>query len=100
MKTMQYFKNAVTLKLDTSLCNGCGMCIIVCPHAVFEIIHGKAKITDIDDCMECGACTMNCKTGALTVRSGVGCAAGILNGILTNSEPSCDCSKTSEKNCC
>jgi NAD-dependent dihydropyrimidine dehydrogenase PreA subunit len=67
MKTMQYLKNTVTLKLDTNLCNGCGMCAIVCPHAVFEIIRGKANITDIDDCMECGACARNCKTGAITV---------------------------------
>jgi NAD-dependent dihydropyrimidine dehydrogenase PreA subunit len=100
MKTMQYLKNTVTLKLDASLCNGCGMCAIVCPHAVFEIIGHKARITDIDDCMECGACALNCKFGAITVKSGVGCAAGIINGILTNSEPTCDCSKTSEKNCC
>jgi NAD-dependent dihydropyrimidine dehydrogenase PreA subunit len=100
MKTMQYLKNTVTLKLDTNLCNGCGMCAIVCPHAVFEIIRGKANITDIDDCMECGACARNCKTGTITVNSGVGCAAGIIRGILTNSEPTCDCSKAKETNCC
>ncbi len=97
---MQYLKNTVTLKLDDMLCNGCGMCAVVCPHAVFEIMKGKARITDIDDCMECGACARNCKYGAITVKSGVGCAAGIINGILTNSEPTCDCSSSKEKNCC
>ena len=102
MKTMQYLKNTVTLKLDCSLCNGCGICTTVCPHAVFEIKYRKAQIIDIDDCMECGACAMNCQVGAITVKSGVGCVTGIINGILRNSEPSCDCSedKKSKTDCC
>lgn len=64
---------------------------MVCPHAVFEIVDKKARIIDIDDCMECGACALNCQSGAISVKSGVGCAAAVLNGILTNSSPSCDC---------
>jgi len=97
---MQYFKNVVTLKLDNELCTGCGMCVIVCPHAVFEINRGKAQILDINDCMECGACSLNCKFGAITVRSGVGCASGILNGILNGTEPSCDCGDGEKNSCC
>jgi NAD-dependent dihydropyrimidine dehydrogenase PreA subunit len=97
---MQYLKNVVTLKLNQELCNGCGMCTNVCPHAVFEITNGKAGIRDINDCMECGACARNCRYGAISVRSGVGCAAGILNGILSNTEPTCGCSSGSEKGCC
>lgn len=104
MKTMQYLKNVVTLKLNTELCNGCRMCTTVCPHAVFEIKEKRAIIANINDCMECGACALNCQTGAITVKSGVGCAAGIINGILNNSDPSCDCvqenSKTVENKCC
>lgn len=98
---MQYLRNVVTLQLNPALCTGCGMCTVVCPRAVFEMRDKKAHILDKDDCMECGACALNCKHGALTVRSGVGCAAGILNGILNGTEPSCDCSSTSSKqNCC
>jgi NAD-dependent dihydropyrimidine dehydrogenase PreA subunit len=97
---MQYLKNVVTLKLNQELCTGCGMCTNVCPHAVFEIANGKTRIKEINDCMECGACARNCKYGAIAVRSGVGCAAGILNGILNNSEPTCGCSSENEKACC
>ncbi len=93
---MQYLKNVSTLKLNTELCSGCGMCRIVCPHEVFEIINSKAKITDIDNCMECGACALNCKYEAISVRSGVGCATGILNSILKGKEAECDCSDS----CC
>jgi NAD-dependent dihydropyrimidine dehydrogenase PreA subunit len=99
MKTLQYLKNEVTLKLNADLCTGCGMCTMVCPHAVFEVVNGKARIIDIDDCMECGACSNNCRFGAITVKAGVGCAAGILNGILRGTEPSCDCSNRTEA-CC
>ena len=99
MKTLQYLKNVVTLKLNADLCTGCGMCTVVCPHAVFEVVNGKARIVDIDDCMECGACSNTCRFGAISVKAGVGCAAGILNGILRGTEPSCDCS-TGTKACC
>ena len=88
---MQYLKNVVTLKLNDDLCTGCGMCLIVCPHSVFEMNKGKAYINNLNSCMECGACELNCKFGAIDVKSGVGCAAGIINGILKGTEASCDC---------
>jgi NAD-dependent dihydropyrimidine dehydrogenase PreA subunit len=97
---MQYLKNIVTLKLESEKCTGCGMCAIVCPHNVFKIQNGKAIIQDIDSCMECGACAKNCRFGALSVRSGVGCAAGILNGIYRGTEASCDCSGSKVSSCC
>lgn len=93
----QYLKNVVTLKLDSEKCVGCGMCADVCPHGVLELSESKARITDIDDCMECGACAKNCAFGAISVTPGVGCAAAIIKGILTRSEPSCDCSGS---DCC
>jgi len=89
---MRYIKNVATLKLDTKKCTGCGMCVKVCPHAVFAVKNKKAKITDRDACMECGACKMNCAFKALEVRSGVGCAAGIILGSLRGTEATCDCS--------
>ena len=95
----EYLKDVVTLALNESECNGCGMCVKVCPHEVFEISGGKAHIINRDFCMECGACAMNCSQQAISVKSGVGCAAGILNGILRNTEPTCDCSNNS-KACC
>jgi len=99
MKQLTYLKDVVTLELDQQKCNGCKMCITVCPHEVFEFREKKAFIKNKDQCMECGACEKNCPEGAISVRSGVGCAAGIINGILRGSEPSCDCSGTSDK-CC
>jgi NAD-dependent dihydropyrimidine dehydrogenase PreA subunit len=98
MNELVYLADVVTLELDTSKCSGCRMCMEVCPHAVFGIEHKKAVILHKDSCMECGACAKNCKEGAITVKSGVGCAAGIINGILRGTEPTCDCGSTG--NCC
>jgi len=98
MNTMTYLTGVVTLELDCEKCNGCGMCLIVCPHDVFAMEGRKAIIQDKDACMECGACEMNCPEGAIRVKSGVGCAAGILNGLIRGTEPTCDCS--GESGCC
>ncbi|OGC25492.1 ferredoxin [candidate division WOR-1 bacterium RIFOXYB2_FULL_42_35] len=87
-----YLKNVATLKLDVTKCIGCNRCIEVCPHEVLVMEDKKAKIVTLDACMECGACAKNCPTKAITVKSGVGCAAGIINGILRGTEPTCDCS--------
>jgi NAD-dependent dihydropyrimidine dehydrogenase PreA subunit len=98
MRDLLYLSNVVTLKLCEETCNGCGICIKVCPHEVFELSERKAHIIRRDYCMECGACSLNCPVNAISVNSGVGCAAGVINGILRNSEPTCGCSENS--NCC
>jgi NAD-dependent dihydropyrimidine dehydrogenase PreA subunit len=99
MKELIYLPDVVTLQLFQETCNGCGMCIKVCPHEVFELSGRKAHIINRDYCMECGACALNCPTGAISVISGVGCAAGIINGLLRNTEPACGCSD-SKTACC
>ena len=89
---MRYLANVSTLELDKAKCIGCGMCINVCPHAVFERVDKKVSIIDKDLCMECGACAKNCAAEAIYVKSGVGCASGIIKGALRGTEPTCDCS--------
>jgi NAD-dependent dihydropyrimidine dehydrogenase PreA subunit len=88
-----------TLMYDPELCSGCGMCIAVCPHAVFTMNGRVAVLVRGDDCMECGACQVNCPTGAITVESGVGCAAAMMYAALTGrEEPSCG--SETESSCC
>ena len=101
MNAQQYLKNVATLKLNKDKCTGCGLCETVCPHAVFNVTVKKASIIDRDSCMECGACAQNCPVEAIQVRSGVGCAAGIIRGMSRNPESACDCycCNTSEKSC-
>jgi NAD-dependent dihydropyrimidine dehydrogenase PreA subunit len=96
--SLRYLKNVTTLELDIEKCIGCKMCNKVCPHAVFQIEGGKADIVDKDACMECGACSVNCPADAIIVKSGVGCASGIIKGLLRGTEPTCDCAKSED--CC
>ena len=91
MTQLRYIEEPITLELDVSLCNGCGLCVDVCPRACFAIEGKRAKIVDRGTCLECGACALNCTTGAITVEAGVGCASAIIKGWITRSEPSCDC---------
>jgi ferredoxin len=98
---LKYLKNVVKLSLDKEKCIGCGMCIDVCPHNVYKIENKKAEIIDINACMECGACKINCPVGAIDVKMGVGCAAAIYKGFFSKSEPCCGpSSDDSNSGCC
>ncbi len=96
---MRYLSNVSTLKYASEKCRGCGRCVEVCPHGVFELRDKRAALIDRNLCMECGACALNCEFGAISVNSGVGCAAAIIRGMLTGSEPVCGCSD-SGSTCC
>lgn len=95
MKEFVYLKNVVTLDLNKPVCNGCGMCVKVCPRAVFRIIDKRAHIVNRDYCMECGACALNCSVRAISVNSGLGCgcATGIIEGYFNGGESACACTK-------
>ena len=97
MKTM-YLPEVVTLAFSVEKCNGCAMCVQVCPHAVFAIENKRAKIVDRDACMECGACARNCPAEAISVDAGVGCAVAVIKGALRGTTPDCACSGKSS--CC
>ena len=98
MKRLVYLKDVVTLGLTVEKCTGCGMCLLVCPHAVLATAKGRVRINHRDACMECGACAKNCPTGAITVRSGVGCATAAINAALGRDKSSCCCVAESKEN--
>ena len=94
---LRHLKNVATLSLTDDNCIGCSKCTEVCPHGVFNIAEGKARIADKDLCMECGACALNCPFEAISVKAGTGCALAYIMGWLTRSEPNCGCGNGS---CC
>jgi NAD-dependent dihydropyrimidine dehydrogenase PreA subunit len=79
-----------SLRHSRELCDGCGACISVCPHAVFAREGRSVVVAQAASCMECGACQVNCPAGAIEVDSGVGCAtAMMLAALFRRKEASC-----------
>lgn len=91
MAGLAYLKNVNTLELFEDKCVGCNVCIDVCPHEVFAANGKVVNIIDLDACMECGACALNCPTQALTVVAGVGCAAAIIGDTFGRTSNACAC---------
>jgi ferredoxin len=99
MERFIYLSNVVTLKLDEEKCTGCGMCLEVCPHNVLEMNRAHVRIQNRDACMECGACSRNCPFDALSVQTGVGCAAAVINSMLGRTGRSCCSLEDSQEAC-
>ena len=88
-----------TLQYDSELCINCGMCVIVCPHAVFASGERVPRLVRRKACMECGACQRNCPASAITVNSGVGCAAAMIRAALTGRKEA-TCGSGIGSSCC
>jgi ferredoxin len=95
---LRYLENVVSLRLNADVCNGCGMCVEVCPQRVLAIEGRKAHVIDRDACIECGACATNCPAEALSVKTGAGCATGLIMEALGKEGDccggGCSCSAT------
>ncbi|MGB7571168.1 MAG: 4Fe-4S binding protein, partial [Methanothrix sp.] len=55
------------IKIDESLCNGCGNCIIACSEGAIRLVNGKARVVSDAFCDGLGACIGECPVGALTI---------------------------------
>ncbi len=64
--------------LNQHACSGCGLCVNVCPHRVFELGDAKALLAVEGRCIECGACQLNCARDAIEVTKGSGCLFTII----------------------
>jgi ferredoxin len=90
-----------TLRYYPERCINCRRCTQVCPHGVFAEGEETAELVRPTECMECGACALNCPVQAIEVQSGVGCAwAMIAAAIRGRDMDSAECSCGGETGSC
>ena len=58
----------VTTTIDEKRCNGCGLCVTVCPSDTITLKGKKAVVTGTES-LNCGHCMAVCPTGAVKVSS-------------------------------
>jgi heterodisulfide reductase subunit A-like polyferredoxin len=56
----------ISLKVDSEVCDGCGLCTEVCIFDGMQIIDGKSVI-DQDKCLGCGRCERVCPNGGVNI---------------------------------
>jgi ferredoxin len=44
------------IKIDESLCNGCGSCVVTCSEGAIEMVEGIARVVSFSFCDGLGAC--------------------------------------------
>lgn len=54
------------IKINESLCNGCGLCAKACHEGAIEMINGKAKLVHEHYCDGLGDCLPACPVNAIT----------------------------------
>ena len=54
------------IKIDESLCNGCGLCAAACHEGAIGMVNGKAKLLREDYCDGLGDCLPACPMKAIT----------------------------------
>lgn len=67
-----YLSEPATLhpRINTTLCNGCGICAEICPEKIIEMNGGKAVLNAKSLCLGHGACFQTCPVNAITLCMG------------------------------
>lgn len=55
------------VRIDDTLCDGCGQCVAPCAEGAIEIVDGKARVIKEELCDGAGFCLGVCPTGALSI---------------------------------
>jgi len=56
----------MAVQIDQEQCNGCKLCVDICPLEAISIENDKAKV-DKDTCTECGQCVDECPNKAISI---------------------------------
>jgi len=64
------YRNAARIELVADRCTGAADCVQVCPRAVLQMNGARRKVEVVHpaDCIQCGACIVQCPSDALRFR--------------------------------
>jgi len=57
----------VEIKIDLEKCDGCGTCVDICPVEVLEIRNEKSTVVNLNECLVCRACEVQCPNSAIEI---------------------------------
>jgi len=58
----------MSVEIDHKLCDGCGICVKICPMDCLRMDENKIAFMKYDECWYCGACTLDCPLDAIILR--------------------------------
>jgi heterodisulfide reductase subunit A len=60
---------AITARVDEEACQGCGLCVAVCPYSAISLEGDPKKAVIVEAaCAGCGGCAAECAFGAIEMR--------------------------------
>jgi NAD-dependent dihydropyrimidine dehydrogenase PreA subunit len=60
--------STMSVEIDMEQCNGCGICVEICPLDCLRMNVNKKAFMKYDECWYCGSCTLECPKDAIILR--------------------------------
>ncbi len=60
--------SAMSVEINMEQCNGCGICVEICPLDCLRMDENEIAYMKYDECWYCGSCTLDCPMEAIILR--------------------------------
>ena len=60
--------STTSVEIDREACNGCGICVEICPLDCLRMDAHEKAFMKYDECWYCGSCTLDCPVDAIILR--------------------------------
>ncbi|MCZ2809722.1 MAG: 4Fe-4S binding protein [Candidatus Bathyarchaeota archaeon] len=58
----------MSVEIDRDKCDGCGVCVEMCPMDALRLDEGEKAYVKYDECWYCGCCELECPRKAVKLR--------------------------------